>query len=81
LQAAQQNEENPGGKDNYGLPVQKKLVQLARSDPTFKFLIVALEGGQIQINNLFTGSLIYNNYNVEAVDIGYEIAQAKFFFS
>jgi hypothetical protein len=54
---------------------------LARSDPQFKFLIVALEGGQIQINNLYTGALIYNNCNVEALDIGYEIAQVKFFFS
>jgi hypothetical protein len=57
------------------------LCQLARSDPQFKFLIVAIEGGIVQINNLYTGALIYNNSNVEAIDIGYEIAQAKFFFS
>lgn len=47
---------------------------MARSDPQFKFLIVALEGGIVQVNNLYTGALIYNNSNVEAIDLGYEVA-------
>lgn len=63
------------------IAANRNLITLARSDPQFKFLILALEGGQIQINNLYTGALIYNNCNVEALDIGFEIATAKFFYS
>lgn len=54
--------------------MKKKKGQIVRSDEERKFLIVAFEGGEIQINNLYTGALIYNNSNVEPIKIEYEIA-------
>lgn len=36
---------------------------LAKSDDHQKYIILAFEGGQVQVNDLFTGSLIYNNQN------------------
>lgn len=44
-------------------------------------MIVAFEGGEIQVNNLFTGALIYNNSAVTPIQIDTEIAQMKFFKS
>ena len=59
----------------------RKKATVARSDDENKFLIVAFEGGEIQVNNLFTGALIYNNSAVTPIQIDTEIAQLKFFKS
>lgn len=44
-------------------------------------MIIAFEGGEIQINKLKTGELIYNDHHVSAIKIENEIAQMKFFES
>ena len=75
------NNEILRSQDNFGMKIQRKKAQLARSDDGKKFLIIALEGGEIQVNNLFTGALIYNNSNVDPIKIDFEIAQMKFFNS
>ena len=46
---------------------ERKKATVARSDDETKFLIVAFEGGEIQVNNLFTGALIYNNAAVTPI--------------
>ena len=74
IETRDDQEAEAGLRGHFGVPVQKKHITLVRSDPQLKFLIVALEGGSIQINNLYTGALIYNNCTVEALDIGFEIA-------
>lgn len=61
--------------------VERKKAQLVRSDVDIKFLLVAFEAGEVQVNNLFTGALIYNNANVKAIKIENEITQLKFFNS
>lgn len=63
------------------MKIQKKKAQIARSDPDRKFLLVAFEGGELQVNNLNTGALIYNNANVEPLKIDFEIAHMKFFYA
>ena len=60
---------------------EKKKIQLVRSDADIKFLLVAFEAGEIQVNNLFTGALIYNNSNVKPIKIENEITNMKFFNS
>lgn len=56
-----------------------KKAQLAHADEMLKFMVVCFEGGEIQINNLYTGALIYNNYNVDALKLEYEVAKLSFF--
>ena len=68
-------------QDQFGMKVQKKKVQLVKADEALKFLIVTFEAGEIQVNNLFTGALIYNNATVKPIKIDFEIAQIKFFNS
>jgi len=66
--------------DPANLKNQKK-IQMAKSDRNKKFLMVCFEGGEIQVNNLYTGALIYNNYNLEAIKFENEVAQVEFFTS
>jgi WD40 repeat protein len=61
--------------------VERKKAQIVRSDVDIKFLLVAFEAGEIQVNNLFTGALIYNNSNVKPIKIENEVTQMKFFNS
>lgn len=58
-----------------------KKAQLAHADEMLKFLAVCFEGGEIQINNLYTGALIYNDYNVPPLKLEYEVAKLSFFRS
>jgi hypothetical protein len=44
-------------------------------------MLVAFEAGEIQVNNLYTGALIYNNATVKPIKIENEITQMKFFNS
>lgn len=80
-QASELNNTASGSHEQYGMKVQKKKAQLVKSDEDLKFLIVTFEAGEIQVNNLFSGALIYNNANVKPIKIDYEIAQIKFFNS
>jgi len=56
-----------------------KKAQLAHADEMLKFLVVCFEGGEIQINNLYTGALVYNNYSSDALKLEYEVAKISFF--
>lgn len=58
-----------------------KKAQIIRADSKKEFMIIAFEGGEIQINKLKTGELIYNDHHVNAIKIENEIAQMKFFQS
>ena len=44
-----------------GVQNHKKIL-LAQADELLKFVVICFEGGLIQINNLYTGALIYNHY-------------------
>jgi len=75
---------NSGVEDNVsgGLAASNglaKKAQLAHADDMLKFLVVCFEGGEIQINNLYTGALVYNNYSGEALKLEYEVAKLSFF--
>ena len=58
-----------------------KKAQIVRADNKKEFMIVAFEGGEIQVNQLKTGVLLYNDHNVNPIKIENEIAQMKFFES
>ena len=60
------SEANP--KQNY------KKAQIIRADSAREFMIIAFEGGEMQINKLKTGELIYNDHHVNAIKIDNEIA-------
>lgn len=59
----------------------QKRIQLAKSDKHRRFLMICFEGGEIQVNNFYTGALIYNNFNVDTLKFENEVAQAEFFTS
>ena len=76
-QIAEQNQRIDGSKS--GEALQKKKAQLARTDEAFKFLVVAFEEGEIQVNDLYSGQLIYNNCNFDPLKLEFEVANFKFF--
>ena len=79
-QIAEQNQGFDSNKNsNHSQP--KKKGELARTDNNFKFLVVAFEEGEIQVNDLYSGQLIYNNSNFEPLKLDNEIANFKFFTS
>ena len=51
-----------------------KKAQIIRADNKKEFMIIAFEGGEIQINKLKTGELIYNDHHVNPIKIENEIA-------
>ena len=68
-----------GGSEGLLNGKQGKKAQLAQSDALLKFLVVCFEGGEIQVNHLHTGALVYNNYNVPVLKLRGEVAQLAFF--
>lgn len=56
---------------------QKKLTT-CQVDPDFKHIVVAFEGGKVQVNNLHSGALVFNEAeNTMIMDS--EISELKFF--
>jgi len=43
--------------------------------------VVAFEEGEIQVNDLYSGQLIYNNSNFEPLKLEFEVSNFKFFAS
>lgn len=70
------NEERQTGKN----PLLKKAF-VVHADADRKHMVVAFEGGEIQVNNMSTGQLIYNNTDCEPIKFEHEVAQVKFFVS
>lgn len=50
-----------------------------RADSSKEYMIIAFEGGEMQINVLKTGELKYNDHHVGPIKIENEVAQMKFF--
>lgn len=54
-------------------------IQCVRIDPTFRFLVVAFQGGIIKIFNIFSGAVMFNKAADETLDIEQEVAEISFF--
>ena len=59
----------------------QKKIQLAKADRHRRFLLICFEGGEVQVNNFYTGALVYNNFTIETIKFEHEVAQAEFFTS
>ena len=54
---------------------------MVRGDPTGNFLICCFDEGLLQINDIKSGELIYNNASIEPIKLDHEIAYIAFFGS
>jgi len=50
-------------------------------DPTNNYLLIAFQGGLVQIYNVYSGAVLYNKKEQQNLNLGIEVANLAFFNS
>jgi WD40 repeat protein len=56
---------------------EKKRIQFCSLDPTNFYLLVAFQGGLVQVNDIYTGQTLYNKVATEALNLDQEVTNVK----
>ena len=54
-------------------------MQFARLEPKKRLLFVALEGGYLQVNNIYSGAIVFNKSIEDQIRLDKEISDILFF--
>lgn len=55
----------------------RKRIQFCSLDPTNFYLLVAFQGGLVQVNDIYTGSILFNKVGSEALNLEQEVTNVK----
>ena len=78
LEISQSRNDNNKNADA-SLPFKhKSVIQSCKMDPSGRYLLVAFEGGVIQIHNLCSGEIIFNKLAEESLKLDNEVASLAF---